>query len=126
MADMWVLQKQLFDLDLHCLVSFKFRIVIYSRTSMARTPMARLPRLFQTRSCVPRKKNPIAADIIIYGIIKGDFLCYIDNGMLCVLIKIAVRQLDPDDVFNPVSQCFRVDSTCSSLAFGSLLLKILI
>ena len=34
-------------------------------------------------------KNPIAADIIAYGMIKDDFLCYIDNGMLCVLIRIA-------------------------------------
>ena len=40
----------------------------YSRTSVARTLMARLPRLFQTRSLVP-KKNPIAADNIIIGII---------------------------------------------------------
>ena len=31
---------------------------IYSRTSVARTPMARLPRLFRTRSLVPRKKIP--------------------------------------------------------------------
>ena len=35
---------------------------IYSRTSMARTLMARLPRLFRTRSWVPWK-NPIAADL---------------------------------------------------------------
>ena len=35
-------------------------LLMYSRTSMARTLMARksLPRLFQTRSCVPRKKIP--------------------------------------------------------------------
>ena len=31
---------------------------IYSRTSMARTLMARLPRLFRTCSSVPRKTNP--------------------------------------------------------------------
>ena len=31
----------------------------------------------------------IAADIIISGIIKNDFLFYNDNGMLCVLIRIA-------------------------------------
>ena len=37
----------------------------------------------------PLKKNPIAADIIIFGIIKGDFLRIIDNGILCVLIRIA-------------------------------------
>ena len=35
---------------------------IYSRTSMARTLMARLVRPFRTRSRVPRK-NPIAADL---------------------------------------------------------------
>ena len=31
----------------------------------------------------------IAADIIISGIIKNEFLFYIDNGVLCVLIRIA-------------------------------------
>ena len=41
----------------------------YSNTSVARTPMARLPQPFQTRSGVPREKNPIGADIIIFGII---------------------------------------------------------
>ena len=45
----------------------------YSRTSMARTPMARLPRPFQSRSWVLRK-NTLAADIIIFGIILNDFL----------------------------------------------------
>ena len=34
----------------------------YSRTSMARAPMARLPRLFRTR-LESLGKNPIAADI---------------------------------------------------------------
>ena len=34
-------------------------------------------------------KNPIAADISIFWIIKGDFIFYIDNGMLCILIRIA-------------------------------------
>ena len=34
----------------------------YSRTSVARTLMARLPRLFRTRSSVP-KENPLAADL---------------------------------------------------------------
>ena len=38
-------------------------------------------------------KNPIAADIIIYGIITGDSLFYIDIGMLCVLIRIASMRL---------------------------------
>ena len=53
---------------------------------MARTLKARLPRLFRTRSLVRWKKNPIAADIIVFGIIKGDFLFYIDNGVSCVII----------------------------------------
>ena len=35
---------------------------LYSRTSVARTLMARLPRLFRTRSRVPRK-TPLAADL---------------------------------------------------------------
>ena len=40
-----------------------------------------------------RKNNPIAADIIVFGIILVGFLSYTDNGMLCVLIRIAsVRQ----------------------------------
>ena len=56
---------------------------------MARTPISRLPRLFQTRSSVPSGKNPIAADNSIFDIIKGDFLFYIDNVMLCVLSRIA-------------------------------------
>ena len=34
-------------------------------------------------------KHSIAADVILFGIIKGDFLFYIDNVMLCVLIRIA-------------------------------------
>ena len=34
-------------------------------------------------------KNPIAADIILSGTIKGDFLFYNENGMFCVLIRIA-------------------------------------
>ena len=38
----------------------------HSRTSVARTLIARLPRLFQTRSLV-LKKHPIAADIIVLG-----------------------------------------------------------
>ena len=57
---------------------------IYSRISVVRTPTARIPRLFQTRSGIPNKMNPIPADIIVFGIISGDF-----HGMLCVLIRIA-------------------------------------
>ena len=62
-----------------------------SRTSVARILVARLPRLFQTCSCVPNQEHPIAADIIVFGIISGDFLYDFDfdNGMLCVLIRIA-------------------------------------
>ena len=33
------------------------------------------------------EKHSIAADIIIFGITKSDFVFYIDNGMLCVLIR---------------------------------------
>ena len=40
--------------------------------------------LFRTRSWVPNKKNPIAADIIVFWIIWDGFLFYIDNGILCV------------------------------------------
>ena len=42
--------------------------VEYSRTSVARTLMARTPRTFRTRSLVPRK-NSVTAGIIILGII---------------------------------------------------------
>ena len=55
---------------------------------MARTPMARLPRLFRTPSRV-LGINPIAADIIIFGIIKDGFLFYIDYCMLNAFIRIA-------------------------------------
>ena len=34
-------------------------------------------------------KNPTVAEVIVFGIISGDFLFYIDNGLLCVLIRIA-------------------------------------
>ena len=55
-----------------------FSLCFYSRTSMARTLMARLPRLFRTCSWVP-KKNSYNCRV---GIISGDFLflhwkCYI-------------------------------------------------
>ena len=36
-----------------------------------------------------RGNIPIAVDIIIFGIIQGDFLYYIDTGMLRVLMRIA-------------------------------------
>ena len=55
---------------------------------MARTLMACLPRLFEL-VLESLTKNLIAADISVFGIILGDFLFYIDNGMLCVLNRIA-------------------------------------
>ena len=55
---------------------------------MARTPMARLPWLFQSL----QEKNLIAADISIFEIIEGDFLFYIDNVMLCVVYRIALMR----------------------------------
>ena len=47
---------------------------------MARTPMARSPRLFRIVLESLGKKSMVAADIFIFGIIKGDFHFYIDNG----------------------------------------------
>ena len=44
--------------------------------------MACLLRLFQTRSGVPNQENPKTADNILFGIILGDFLFHIDNGIL--------------------------------------------
>ena len=35
------------------------------------------------------KKNPTAADITVFVLIAGEFLFYIDNDILCVLIRIA-------------------------------------
>ena len=46
----------------------------YSRTSLALPLMARLPWLFRTRSWVRHINNPITADIIVLGIISGNFL----------------------------------------------------
>ena len=58
---------------------------IYSNTSVARTLVARVPRLIRTRSRVPRK-NPTAADLGFLGWFSFLYLkCYI----VCVLIKIA-------------------------------------
>ena len=48
----------------------------YSRTLVARTLMACLPWLFEL---VLESLNPIAADIIVFGIILGDFRFYIDK-----------------------------------------------
>ena len=47
------------------------------------------PWLYWTCSGVPNKKTPIAADIIVFGIILCEFLFYIEIGMLCVLIRMA-------------------------------------
>ena len=52
----------------------------YSRTSVARTLMARLPRLFRTRPWVPWK-NPIAADeqsfrVIFFFMLKMVYCVY--------------------------------------------------
>ena len=55
---------------------------------MAQTLTAHLLRLFRTRSVVHWKKNPISADTNVSEIISGVSF-YIDNGMLCELIRIA-------------------------------------
>ena len=55
----------------------------YSRTSVARTLMARLPRLFRNRYSVPGNTPQLQ----IWD--KDDFLFYIENGVLCVIIRIA-------------------------------------
>ena len=57
---------------------------MYSGTSMAQILMAHLP-LFRICSGVPWEKILSCR----FGIIKGDFLFYIENGILCVLIRIA-------------------------------------
>ena len=45
---------------------------------MARTLMTRLPRLFRVELVLESLgKNPLAANIIIFGIILGDFLFFI-------------------------------------------------
>ena len=55
---------------------------------MARTLMARLPLLFELILESLTKQNPIAVKIIVFGIISGNFLLYIDNAMSCVLNRI--------------------------------------
>ena len=57
----------------------------YSRTSVTRTLMARLPRLFRAHSQVPRNKS---FWLQIWDNLC-DFLFYIENGILYVLIRIA-------------------------------------
>ena len=51
------------------------KIKEYSRTSMARTLMARLPRLVRTRSWAPWNKF----NSYRFGIIYDDFLFYIEK-----------------------------------------------
>ena len=57
----------------------------YSRTSVARTLIARLPRLFQTRF-ESLGKYLIAGDLELSVVI---FLFIFKNGILCVHIRIA-------------------------------------
>ena len=52
---------------------------------MAQTLTTRLPPLFRTPSWVPWKQSHSSR----FGIIKGVFLFCIENGILCVLIRIA-------------------------------------
>ena len=61
----------------------------YSRTSVARTLMARLPWLFRTRTLVHRNKSHRCRFRIIFF-----FLFFIlRNGMLCVLIRIVNKAI---------------------------------
>ena len=60
---------------------------VYSRTSVADGSFTSAPS--NSFLSPHNKTNPIAADIIVFGIISGDFLFYINNGMLCVIIRIA-------------------------------------
>ena len=55
---------------------------------MAETLMALYHGYFELDIESPTK-NPIAADIIVFGIISGDFL---GEGMLCELIRIALMR----------------------------------
>ena len=65
----------------------------YSRTSMARTLMARLPRLFRTRSSVHRKKSLGCR----FGMIKCDFLFFILKTVYCVYSLESPRRGDSYD-----------------------------
>ena len=59
-----------------------------SRTSVARILVARLPRLFQTCSCVPNQEHPIAADIIVFGIISSIFFMILILIMVCCVYSL--------------------------------------
>ena len=72
-------------MHLHLRVRLRFGTYMYSRLSVARTLMARLPRLFQTSSLVSWKKilkQKVGNDL-------GRFF-YIENGIFCELIRIAL------------------------------------
>ena len=58
---------------------------------MARTPIVRLARLFQTRSRVPRKNNPIPADIIIFVIIYSRVIFFFILIMVCCVYLLESR-----------------------------------
>ena len=87
------------DIDLTSLGTILFKkdktnwiLNIYSRTSVARTLMARLPRLLRTRSSVADQKKSHSCRH--YCILNnfGWFSFCIDYSMLCVLIRIAMRR----------------------------------
>ena len=61
-----------------------FSWCIYSRPLMAGTLMARLPRLFRTRSSVPWKKAPGCR----FRIIKGDFLF---SKLKMIILRVFIR-----------------------------------
>ena len=59
------------------------RHAVYSRTSVPQTLTAGLLRLFRTRSFVPNK-NPIAADIIVFGINAGALVLVLILIIVCL------------------------------------------
>ena len=59
-----------------------------SKTSVARTLMARLPQLFRACLGVPWKKSNSCR----FGIILADFLLYIEISVLSVFIRIALTR----------------------------------
>ena len=66
--------------------SVLYSVTLYSRTSLARTLMARLTWLFKL-VFESLEKIPIAAKL---GQFKLIFVLYIENGILRVLIRIAL------------------------------------
>ena len=65
-------------------LTVKFVLLRYSRTSVVSTLMALLHSYFK-HNLESLTKYPTAADIIVFGMI---FFFYIDDGVLCALIKI--------------------------------------